>query len=146
VIGKNEIQLSEKWSEGIRTLHGFHTHGFPNLFIMSNSQSGFTTNFPHAMEEAAQHLGYIIDRCVNGNFTTVEASQAAEDAWVEEIISLSRYNEDFLAACTPGYYNNEGQPNPKSIQNGAYGKGSNPYFAKMKAWREDGTLDGLDLK
>jgi len=145
VIGRNSLKLSEKWADGIRTLHGFHTRGFPNLFIMSNAQAAFTTNFPHAMDEAARHMGYIIEQCLTGNFTTVEANQEAEDAWVQEIISLSRYNEDFLAACTPGYYNNEGQPNPKSIQNGAYGKGSNPYFAKMKAWREDGTLDGLEL-
>jgi len=145
VIGKDKLQLSNKWADGIRTLHGFHTRGFPNLFIMSNAQGGFTTNFPHAMEESAHHLGYIIHRCMDENFATVEASQAAEDAWVDEIVSLSRYNEDFLASCTPGYYNNEGQPNPKSIQNGAYGKGSNPYFARIKAWREEGTMDGLEL-
>ena len=98
------------------------------------------------MDEAARHIGYILTRCFDENFTTIEADQAAEDEWVEEIVSLSRFNEDFLNACTPGYYNNEGQPNPKSIQNGSYGKGSNPYFAKMKAWREDGKLEGLIVR
>lgn len=143
VVGRNGISLSEKWSEGMRTLHGIHTHGFPNLFIISNSQSGFTTNFPHAMDETAQHICYVINNCREQNLASVEATKEAENAWVEEIIAVSRYNEEFLAACTPGYYNNEGQPNPKSVQNGSYGKGSRPYFRITKAWREEGNMLGL---
>ena len=142
-VGKNGQTLSDKWADGMRTMHGIHTHGFPNLFIMSNSQSGFTTNFPHAMDETAGHLGYILNRCFAEGINTVEVSKEAEDAWVEEIIAVSRYNEDFLVTCTPGYYNNEGQPNPKSIQNGPYGKGSRPYFRITEAWRDEGTMAGL---
>ncbi len=142
-VGRNGQTLSAKWADGMRTMHGIHTHGFPNLFIMSNSQSGFTTNFPHSMDETANHLGYILGRCFAEGINTVEVSKEAEDAWVDEIIAVSRYNEDFLAACTPGYYNNEGQPNPKSIQNGPYGKGSRPYFRITQAWRDEGTMAGL---
>ena len=143
VVGKDGVILSDKWADGIRTLHGIHTHGFPNLFTMSNSQSGFTTNFPHSMDETAGHIGYILNRCFSEDIETVEVTQEAEDAWVEEIIAVSRYNEDFLVTCTPGYYNNEGQPNPKSIQNGPYGKGSRPYFRITEAWRDEGTMQGL---
>ena len=146
VIGKDSLSLSQKWSDGMRTLHGIHTHGFPNLFIISNSQSGFTTNFPHSMDETACHIGYILNRCLEENISTVEVSKTAEDAWVEEIIAVSRYNEEFQAMCTPGYYNNEGQPNPKSVQNGPYGKGSRPYFKITKAWRDEGTMQGLDCE
>ena len=145
-IGKDNLSLSQKWSDGMRTLHGIHTHGFPNLFIISNSQSGFTTNFPHSMDETACHIGYILNRCLEENISTVEVSESAEDAWVEEIIAVSRYNEEFQAMCTPGYYNNEGQPNPKSVQNGPYGKGSRPYFKITKAWRDEGTMQGLDCE
>lgn len=146
VTGKDKLKLSSKWEQGVRTLHGIHTHGFPNMFTISNSQSGFTTNFPHSMDETARHIGYILERCFSEGINTVEATKAAEDAWVEEIIAVSRYNEDFLASCTPGYFNNEGQPNPKSIQNGPYGKGSRPYFKITQAWREEGSMHGLDLK
>ena len=146
VIGKDNLSLSQKWSDGMRTLHGIHTHGFPNLFIISNSQSGFTTNFPHSMDETAGHIGYILNRCLEENISTVEVSETAEDAWVEEIIAVSRYNEEFQAMCTPGYYNNEGQPNPKSVQNSPYGKGSRPYFKITKAWRDEGTMQGLDCE
>lgn len=130
----------------MRTLHGLHAHGFPNLFVMSNSQSAFTTNFPHAMDESAKHISYIVSQCRSRNIKAIEASKEAEDAWVAEIIRLSRLNQDFLASCTPGYYNNEGQPNPRSIQNSSYGKGPNAFFALMKAWREEGLMAGLELR
>ena len=145
VTGKDGIKLSEKWADGMRSLHGLHVRGFPNLFVMSNSQAAFTTNFPHAMDASAKHIGYILNKCRDENITTIEPTQEAEDEWVEEIMSLSRYNEHFLVSCTPGYYNNEGQPNPKSIQNGAYGKGSNPFFKKMQAWRDEGNMPGLEV-
>lgn len=144
VVGKGGVKLSEKWVDGMRTLHGVHTHGFPNMFIISNSQSGFTTNFPHSMDETAQHIGYILDRCFAEGITTVEASREAEDKWVEEILAVARFNEEFQASCTPGYYNNEGQPNPTSLQNGPYGKGSRPYFRITEAWRDEGNMQGLD--
>ena len=146
VTGRDGITLSEKWAEGMRTLHGRHTHGFPNLLIMTNGQSAFTTNFPHAMDETARHISYILNRCREDKVETIEAEKEAEDAWVEEIISLSRLSDEFQAACTPGYYNNEGQPNPRSRQNGAYGKGPNAYFRRMEAWREEGRMAGLRLK
>lgn len=145
VVGKHGLKLSDKWANGMRTLHGLHTRGFPNLFILSNGQSAFTTNFPHSMEETATNIRYVIEQCRQGNVSTVEPTQEAEDAWVEEIIRLSRVSEEFQAACTPGYYNNEGQPNPTSAQNAAYGKGPNPFFKLMKAWRDEGAMQGLEL-
>jgi len=145
LVGKEGLKLSEKWSEGISTLHGLHTKGFPNLFVISNAQSGFTVNFPHAMDEQAKHISYIVEKCISGNINTVEATQEAEEAWVAEIVGMSRFNQDFLESCTPGYYNNEGQPNPKSVQNGSYGGGANAFFAKIKQWRDEGTMEGLEL-
>ncbi len=145
LVGKHGVKLSEKWADGMRTLHGLHTRGFPNLFVISNAQAAFTTNFPHAMDESAQHISYIVNQCLSGNVNSIEPTQEAEDAWVEEIISLARMGERFQAECTPGYYNNEGKPNPKSVQNMAYGKGPNPFFAKMKAWRDEGGMEGLEL-
>ena len=143
VTGTDGITLSEKWADGMRTLHGVITNGFPNLFIISNSQAGFTTNFPHAMDETAQHIGYILKQCEKEQLSSIEASRESEDKWVEEIIAVSRFASDFQESCTPGYYNNEGKPNPKSVQNGPYGKGSRPYFRITAAWREEGNMSGF---
>lgn len=144
VVGRDGIRLSEKWKDGLRTLHGTHSRGFPNLMFIMNGQAAFTTNFPHAMDEQARHIGYIINTCKERGINTIEPEKEAEDAWVNEIIELSRISDSFQEACTPGYYNNEGQANPTSRQNSAYGKGPNRYFAKMQAWRDEGLLTGLE--
>ena len=143
VTGADGLTLSEKWADGMRTLHGVMTNGFPNLFIISNSQAGFTTNFPHAMDETSQHIGYMLKECKKENLSSIEVSKEAEDKWVEEILAVSRFASDFQESCTPGYYNNEGKPNPKSVQNGPYGKGSRPYFRITAAWREEGNMAGI---
>jgi cyclohexanone monooxygenase len=143
VVGRDGLTLSAKWADGFRSLHGYMTHGFPNMFLVANSQSAATTNFPHAMDEGARHFQYVIRRCIDEGIACVEPSREAEGAWVEHIVAVSRYNEDFLVSCTPGYYNNEGQPSRRSMQNGPYGKGPNPYFKITKAWRDAGDMAGM---
>jgi cyclohexanone monooxygenase len=98
------------------------------------------------MNEQAKHIAYIMNRCIEANAETVDVAAEAEAAWVEEIVSLSRLSESFQASCTPGYYNNEGKPNPKSIQNGSYGAGPVKFFKVLDAWREEGAMQGLELK
>ncbi|MEE4300462.1 MAG: NAD(P)/FAD-dependent oxidoreductase [Pseudomonadales bacterium] len=144
VQGAEGQKLSEKWADGMRSLHGMFVHGFPNLLLTSNSQSGFTTNFPHAMDERARHMAYVLDRCREDGSTRLEATREAEDAWVEQVIGAARTSEAFQASCTPGYYNNEGQPSRRAAQDGAYGRGPVRFFRILDAWREAGTLEGLE--
>ncbi len=146
LIGRNGQSLKDKWADGIATLHGMQTAGFPNCFIISQAQSGFTVSFPHAMNEQAKHIAYIISQVRQSNANVVEVTAQAEQEWVQEIIKMSRLSESFQAECTPGYYNNEGKPNPKSVQNGSYGAGPVKFFKVIEDWREDGTLEGLELR
>src|SRR5437868_6081341 len=81
LYGRGGVSLSEKWAEGASTLHGLTTRGFPNVFIISNTQSGFTANFPHMINEQSKHIGYILRHCADHQVRTVEPTQAAEDAW-----------------------------------------------------------------
>ena len=60
VVGRGGVTLTQKWADGVSTLHGMHSRGFPNLFLISNSQSGFTVNFPHMINEQSRHLAYIV--------------------------------------------------------------------------------------
>jgi len=144
VTGLNGTSLAEKWRDGLRTLHGMHSRNFPNLMFIQSGQAAFTTNFPHYMDEQAQHIGYIIRTCMERGIKTIQPTQEAEYQWVQEIIELSRISDSFQESFTPGYYNNEGQANPASRQNSAYGKGPNKFFARMRDWREEGLLSGLD--
>ena len=146
LIGRNGQSLKDKWADGIATLHGMQTSGFPNCFIISQAQSGFTVSFPHAMNEQAKHIAYIIQQVARSNAKVVEVTEEAEQEWVQEIIKMSRLSESFQAECTPGYYNNEGKPNPKSVQNGSYGAGPVKFFKVIEGWREEGTLAGLELR
>ncbi len=146
LIGRDGITLSEKWGPGIRTMHGLHSRGFPNCFIMGPQQSGFTVNFPHMLDEQSQHLAYIIKHALDNDIRTLEVSQEAEDAWVETIISSARMGREFLQDCTPGYYNNEGMVSELAVQNGFYGGGSVAFFQILKAWRDQGELEGFEVQ
>ncbi len=145
LYGRDGLTLSEKWSEGAATFHGMHSRGFPNVFIFSNIQSGFTVNFPHMLDEQSKHLAYILSHAAINGLDVVETSQSAEDAWVAKIIELAVNNRKFLESCTPGYYNNEGKPGDRSLRNSNYGAGSIAFIKVLEAWREEGSLAGLDL-
>ena len=146
VYGRDGLSLTEKWKDGVSTLHGMHVNQFPNLFVISNSQSGFTANFPHMIDEQAKHVGYILGHVSERQVRHVEANADAEQKWVETIMSLAIMRQKFAEECTPGYYNNEGQPSQLAARNGSYGAGPVAFVKVLEDWREAGALEGLELK
>ncbi|WP_421931030.1 flavin-containing monooxygenase [Phenylobacterium sp.] len=143
--GKGGLTLTEKWKDGLSTLHGMHARGFPNCFIFSNAQSGFTANFPHMMNEQSKHFAYIVKHALDHQVRTVEASEQAEADWVATIESLAIMRQRFLEECTPGYYNNEGKPSALAARNGSYGAGPIAFVKVLEDWRAEGRLQGLEL-
>jgi cyclohexanone monooxygenase len=147
IVGRNGMTLSEKWSEGFRTLHGLQTNGFPNCFFLGFTQTAVTVNVPHALNEQARHVTYILDEARRRGACVVEATPDAEQAWVEEMRDKARLGVKFYAACTPGYYNNEGKlGNPYGFFAGMYGAGPVAFFRLLEAWRDDGGLPGVELR
>jgi cyclohexanone monooxygenase len=53
---------------------------------------------------------------------------------------------EFSQSCTPGYYNNEGQPTQASRQNGFYMGGPTEFVEILERWRADGRLAGLEQR
>jgi len=145
VKGRSGQTLTQKWADGVSTLHGMHSRDFPNNFIFAISQSGFTVSYPHMLNEQSKHAAYIIAECQKRGVTVVEASADAEAAWVQTIIDSAISRQEFAEECTPGYYNNEGKPSALAARNGAYGKGPIAFVKLIEAWRADGGLEGLDL-
>ena len=145
LYGRDGVSLSEKWADGVATLHGFHARGFPNCFIVSNSQSGFTANFPHMLNEQSKHIAYIVKHCADRQVRTVETSQGAEDDWVKTVQSLAILRQKFFEECTPGYYNNEGKLSPLAARNGPYGGGPIAFVKVLEDWRAKGDLEGLEM-
>jgi cyclohexanone monooxygenase len=144
--GRDGVTLSEKWANGIWTLHGMHTHGFPNCFVMGPQQSGFTVNFPHMLDEQARHIAYLVKYAADNDVITMESTEDAEREWVNTIMSMAIMRSDFLRECTPGYYNNEGMLSDLAVQNSFFGGGSIAFFRMLDEWRTEGSLRGLDLK
>ncbi len=145
VKGRSGQTLTQKWADGVSTLHGMHSRDFPNNFIFAISQSGFTVSYPHMLNEQSKHAAYIIAECQNRGITVAEASENAEEAWVQTIIDSAISRQEFAEECTPGYYNNEGKPSALAARNGAYGKGPIAFVKLIEAWRADGALEGLEL-
>jgi cyclohexanone monooxygenase len=145
IYGRGGVTLTEKWKEGVSSLHGMHTRGFPNCFIVSNAQAGFTANYPHMLNEQSKHLSYIVKQCIDRQARVVETTQEAEDIWLDTVLKASVFNKRFLEECTPGYYNNEGKPSEAAIRNGPFGGGSIAFIKILEDWRAGGDLAGLEL-
>jgi cation diffusion facilitator CzcD-associated flavoprotein CzcO len=145
IVGRGGLTLTEKWSEGAQTFHGMHTHGFPNCFIFSIVQSGFSVNFPHMLDEQARHLAYILKEAQQRKASVIETTIEAEAEWVRTIETLARNNLEFLEACTPGYYNNEGRPHERSVRNTSYGAGPVAFIKVLEQWRAQNDLVGLNM-
>ena len=147
IVGKGGRTLSEKWENGLRTLHGLQTNGFPNCFFLGFTQSAVTVNVPQSLNEQARHVTYILDQVKAQGGTTVEATVEGETDWVAEMQSKARMGEQFRFECTPGYYNNEGKSgNPNGFFSFAYGAGPLRFFEILEQWRASGTLDGCTIR
>jgi cyclohexanone monooxygenase len=146
IVGSGGQTLTEKWGAGIRTLHGIHIHGFPNCFMMSIAQSGFTVNFPHMINEQAKHIAHVISVALARGVQRLEVSAEAEAEWVDAVIQRAGNTLEFSQNCTPGYYNNEGQPSEASRQNGFHFGGPTAFVKILEDWRADGSLKGLELR
>ncbi len=146
-LGRNGESLYDHWGEGFRTLHGLASHGFPNWFTIGINQNGLSPNMTAMFDDQAVHVSYIIDEVMSRGNQTVEVTEEAEDAWVQQIIALAGTGATaFLQECTPGYYNREGTTTSgASMQNSPYAPGINAFNDLLKAWRDNGDMEGMTL-
>jgi hypothetical protein len=145
VYGRGGRALTEYWSDGMKTLHGFFSHGFPNCFHMGQLQNAISANFPHALDEQAHHIADVIQHAKQNEARSVEPSAEAEAEWVAEIRRRAVFHARFQRECTPGYYNNEGHPEAGSGFAGEqYAAVPQKYFALIRRWRNEG-MKGLNL-
>lgn len=146
VMGVDRILLSEHWKGGMRSLHGMHMNGFPNMFMIGHTQGGFTANYPHLLHEASSHVAHIVRSAVDSGVRELEATAEAEDEWLRTLAENARNVRSFQEQCTPGYYNNEGRPAEGGFIVSSYGKGPMPFFKLLAEWRQAGTYPGLELR
>jgi len=144
IFGRDGLPLAEHWAEGARTVWGMQTHGFPNFFLMSLVHSGVSQNYMYIAEAQTQHFAYVIAQCRERGIAAIEPTQAAEDAWVEEIVASSAARRAFVETCTPSVFNYEGRRPRFADLNGTYGPGPVAYVGLLDAWRAENELAGMD--
>jgi cation diffusion facilitator CzcD-associated flavoprotein CzcO len=109
IRGAGGLRLADAWAEGPRSYLGLQVSGFPNLFTITGPGSpSVLVNMPVAIE---QHVDWIAD-CIEGmraqGKTRVEATEAAQDAWVEHVAEvaqhtlMARANSWYVGANIPG--------------------------------------------
>ncbi len=143
--GVGGLTLAEKWRDGLATFHGLHTRQFPNMFFISQAQSGMSVNFPHMLSVQSEHVAHIVSHCLTQGIKKVEASEEAEHAWTDTIIGQSADRIAFLESCTPGYYNNEGGSLELAARSMPYGGGPLAFIQILEDWRWAGGFNGLEL-
>ncbi|HXW84393.1 MAG TPA: NAD(P)/FAD-dependent oxidoreductase, partial [Candidatus Binataceae bacterium] len=128
IRGASGIELNNKYADGIRTLLGIHSQGYPNLFIMGGYQASFQFNLTDMLQAQGDHIAACIDYTRRNGYQTIDVTPEAEEWWVQEVIrnrGKTTRNQD----CTPGYYNFEGEPQRR--QDGNYNGGFNAYCRHM---------------
>ena len=146
IVGRGGQTLSEHWQEGLRTFQGLTSHGFPNCFFLGFTQTAVTVNVPHALNEQAKHVAHILQTARDRSTPTVEPTAQAEEDYVQEIAKSANVGARFYAECTPGYYNSEGKRGNRSgFFSDMHSAGAIKFFKLLKDWRDEGSLEGLDL-
>ena len=147
VVGRDGVTLSQHWADGLRTLHGVTTHGFPNCFFIGRGQLATTTNAPLALANQAQHVTYLLTQARERGYDVIEATAQAQDAYVQEVRRMAGIGARFYRECTPGYYNSEGAAgNRNGFFSETYGAGNLVFYAMLEKWRESGSLEGIMLR
>ena len=147
IAGRGGETLWDHWAEGMRSLHGMHVNGFPNLFFVQPAQgANLISNVPHNLSEAGRTIAIVVKHALDHGCQEVEAGAQAEADWVELLLSGPGM---FIVSpdCTPGYYNNEGNADDPRIKYVVgYPAGAAAYFDYIGGWRTSGKFEGLEFR
>jgi cyclohexanone monooxygenase len=145
IYGRGGRTLTEHWADGTRTLHGYYSEGFPNLFHLGLLQNTITPNFPHMLHEQVRHVASVIESARERQAQVLEPTAEAEEGWLQAIREAPNGGARFYMECTPGYYNAEGQPGKLSFFSEVYGPGPIAFFDLVRDWREKDGMKGLSF-
>jgi cyclohexanone monooxygenase len=126
ITGREGMTLREKWqSQGVKTFLGLHSHGFPNLFIMSGPQGGGGQfNFTRGIEAHTDYVIWMLTTLRAKGAAIVDIRQDPEIAYAahcREADIRTRALRDCLS-----YYNGDGAAEPGSLA----------YYGGPQKWHE----------
>lgn len=162
VLGRGGRDMSEKFAtEGIATLYGVASNGFPNLFWLGVAQSVINANHCYVLDTLARVSAYMAgaghaqvgDGSKTQRRVVVEVDAAAEQAWAMRILQgAARFAT--LSVCTPSYVTGEMGPATgppagsqedlmKAARRSPWSAGMPAFLALWQKWRDEGKLEGL---
>ena len=115
ITGRDGRTLQEKWAtEGTKTFLGLHSHGFPNLFIVSGPQGGGGSfNFTDSIEQHADYIVWMLNTMREMGVSVVDIKAEPEESYARhcrEADILSSPLRDCIS-----YYNGDGTAEPGSL-------------------------------
>jgi len=143
IKGVNGLNLNDKYRDGVRTLLGVQSQGYPNLFIMGGLQASFQFNFTDVAQAQGEYIADCINYVRSHGYQSLDVTPQAEEWWVQEVIE-HRGKTNFNQECTPGYYNFEGEFQRR--QDGNYNGGFFQYCRNLKevSGRMEGNFKFVD--
>jgi cyclohexanone monooxygenase len=147
IVGRDGRKLSDHWANGMRTYQGFMSHGFPNCFHMGFTQTGYTPNFTYMTENQSRHIAAVLADASARGYKAMEPTEEAEGDWLELVTAPNQMTE-YLAGCTPGYYNAEGvsKGHDEGFLQGHYPEGGLRFYEMLAEWRAEGKYAGLIVR
>ncbi|MEJ2861708.1 flavin-containing monooxygenase [Actinomycetospora flava] len=147
IMGRDGLRISEKYATRFSTLHGLMSRGFPNLFMIpgGNMQSSVTLNVLYTLDENALHAAGVAARTRELGARCFDVEADAEEKWVAECVAHARDNAEFLESCTPNRFNAEGDLSRRALASSNHPLPVLEFFDLLRAWRDEGSLPGLEL-
>ncbi|MEY3260198.1 MAG: hypothetical protein RIT46_1027 [Pseudomonadota bacterium] len=109
IRGKGGVALSEAWEHGPKTYLGLQVAGFPNLFTVTGPGSpSVLTNMMTSIEQHVDWINAAIGHVLATNHVTIEATEAAQEAWVKHVNETAdetlfpQANSWYIGANVPG--------------------------------------------
>ena len=146
VVGPEGASLEDKWKDRFSSLHGVFTHGFPNLAFVGQIRDGagsFNAMYPFSIQ--ARHAGEIFGRAIAEGVTRFDVTAEAEAGWADAMAAKAVPLGSYLAECTPGYLNNEGNADEPALRTALYGGGILEYQDILGEWRLNGLARDVEM-
>lgn len=109
IRGKGGESLKERWAEGPRSYLGLAVEGYPNLFTITGPQSpSVLSNMMVSIEQHVEWISDCVDYLRRNEIVAIEATRAAQDAWVDHVTEVGNYtlyplaNSWYVGANIPG--------------------------------------------
>jgi cyclohexanone monooxygenase len=109
IRGRGGRTMNDAWAEGPRTYLGLAVSGFPNLFAITGPGSpSVLSNMIVSIEQHVDWIADCVDRMRAEGQETIEATVAAQDAWVAHVNEIGhatlypRANSWYMGANVPG--------------------------------------------